>query len=291
MDSRDARLDGLLFGLFGDGVDLARVRTEVLRLVNEARTAWPSLRVDEDRFLPHLARHAPNVEALARVRGPDLFLAWACASGDGAAIAELERVYATDLRAVYAQVRGAKVPFEELVQVLRGKLFAGPAPKIAEYSGIGELKSWLRVTGVRTLVDMARQLPDRERPMEDSGPLAVPAPGDDPEMQYLKRTYHEQMRRAFEDAARALSPEERNVLREHYAHSMTIDQIAAAHGIHRATAARRVAGAREAVLRGTRQLLMQRLGLSMAELESVVRMIESQLHVTVERVFGGDSQG
>src|SRR5262245_17369725 len=128
MDSRDARLEGLLFGLFGDNVDLARVRGEVVRLMAEARAAWPSLPLDEDAFVPHLARHAQSVEALGRVRGADLFLAFACASGDSAAIAAFERAHATDLRAVYAQVRGVKVPFEELVQVLRGKLFAGPAP-------------------------------------------------------------------------------------------------------------------------------------------------------------------
>jgi RNA polymerase sigma-70 factor (ECF subfamily) len=282
MDSRESRLREL----FGASVDLARVRTEVERLAREGAGAWPSLRLEEDVFFAHLARHAPTLDHLGRVRAADLWLACACARGDQAAIAELERVHAGDMRAVYAQVRGAKVPFDELVQVLRTKLYVGDRPKIAEYSGIGELKSWLRVTGVRTLVDLARATPNRERPLPDEGPVAIPAPGDDPEMLYLKRTYHAEMRRAFEDAAKQLSPEERNALREHYAHDLSIDQIAAMHGIHRATAARRIASAREAVLRNTRQLLMQRLRLSRAELESVVRMIESQMHVTVERIFG-----
>ncbi len=82
-----------------------------------------------------------------------------------------------------------------------------------------------------------------------------------------------------------MPPEERNVLRDHYAQGLGIDQIAAIHGIHRATAARRLATAREAILRETRQLLMQRLKVSRAELESVVRLIESQMHVTMERIL------
>jgi RNA polymerase sigma-70 factor (ECF subfamily) len=285
MDSRDSRLRELFGEDFGGAVD--RLRAEVERLTAEGRAAWPALGLDDDAFWAHLALHAPTLDDLARVRASDLWLACACARGDERAIAEMERVHAGDVRAVYAQVRGVKVPFEELAQVLRTKLFVGERPKIAEYSGVGELKAWLRVTGVRTLVDMARAAPDKERPFEEEGPVAVPSPGDDPETQYLKRTYHAEMRKAFEDAAAQLSAEERNVLREHYAHGLSIDQIAAAHGIHRATAARRIAGAREALLRGTRQLLMQRLKMTRAELESVVRMIESQMHVTVERVFGG----
>jgi hypothetical protein len=47
------------------------------------------------------------------------------------------------------------------------------------------------------------------------------------------------------------------------------------------TAARR---ARD-ILRETRQLLMQRLKISRAELESIVRLIESQMHVTMERIL------
>lgn len=121
--------------------------------------------------------------------------------------------------------------------------------------------------------------------LDEPGALPLEAPGDDSEMAYLKGRYAIEVKAAFEEAARALDAEERNVLREHYAGKLGIDQLAAVHGIHRATAARRFASAREAVLRRTRQILTERLRLSHGELESVVRLVESRMHVTVERVF------
>ena len=57
--------------------------------------------------------------------------------------------------------------------------------------------------------------------------------------------YRKQVNAAFEETVNALRPEDRNVLRSYYAQQMTIDEIAAAFGIHRATAARRVNSARD----------------------------------------------
>ena len=252
--------------------------------IARARSRWPDLALDERTFAEHVgARVAPDDLATAHVE--DLWLACACGHAVPGALAAFEREHAGDIRAVHAQSRPPRPALDDLGQLVRTKLFVGPSPRILEYSGRGLLSAWVRVLGARTLVDMTREPTARESPRDESAFLAVPAPGDDPELEYLKRTYSEELRQAFEEAARALSPEERNVLRDHYAHRLGIDEIAAAHGIHRATAARRVEAAREAVLKATRQLLMHRLKLSRRELESIVRLIESQLHVTIERVF------
>lgn len=174
--------------------------------------------------------------------------------------------------------------FDDFVQTMRTKLFVADPPRIAEYRGTGALKSWLRVVATRVLIESARRA-KRTVALDEPGALPLEAPGDDSEMAYLKGRYAIEVKAAFEEAARALDAEERNVLREHYAGKLGIDQLAAVHGIHRATAARRLASAREAVLRRTRQILTERLRLSHGELESVVRLVESRMHVTVERVF------
>ena len=144
--------------------------------------------------------------------------------------------------------------------------------------------SWLRVVATRVLIEWGRRA-KRTETLDEAGMPPLEAPGDDPEMAYFKRRYATEIKAAFEEAARRLDAEARNVLREHYAGGLGIDQIAAAHGIHRATAARRLERARTAVLRGTRQVLTERLGLSPAELESMVRLVESRVHVTIERIF------
>jgi RNA polymerase sigma-70 factor (ECF subfamily) len=146
----------------------------------------------------------------------------------------------------------------------------------------------VRVVATRTLIELARATKDAESidDEKNDGVLPLTAPDDDPEMAYLKRRYAAEVKEAFEEAAGELGPEDRNVLREHYARGLSIDQIAAVRGVHRATAARRLVSARDSVLAGTRRILMTRLRLSRAELESVVRMVESRMHVTAERVFG-----
>lgn len=214
-------------------------------------------------------------------------LASDCARNIPGAIARFEAVYATEVRVVHARARGNKPALDELAQAVRVKLFAGDAPRIREYRGSGSLKNWVRVVATRTLIEMARARKDADS-IDESGErgMAFAAPDDDPEMAYLKRRYAAEVKEAFEVAARELGAEDRNVLREHYASGLSIDQIAAVHGIHRATAARRLVSARESVLAGTRRILMTRLRLSRAELESVVRMVESRMHVTAERVFG-----
>ncbi|HEY1959940.1 MAG TPA: sigma-70 family RNA polymerase sigma factor [Polyangiaceae bacterium] len=209
----------------------------------------------------------------------DLALARACATGDRAAIDAVESRCTLELRATHARMRGEKPPFDEFVQTMRTKLFVGPPPRIAEYRGAGSLKGFVRVVGARVLIEAAR----RAKPTEPVGEIV--SSQNDPEAEYFKRRYAADFSRAFEDAARRLDAESREVLREHYVRRMGIDAIAEAHGVHRATAARRLASARENVLRETRQLLMARLGVPRDELESIVRMLESRMHVTVDRVL------
>ena len=56
-------------------------------------------------------------------------------------------------------------------------------------------------------------------------------------------------------------------------------------GIHRATAARRITRAREALVDGTRALVAVRLRLSSEELDEVIGMVLSRLDVSIPRLF------
>jgi RNA polymerase sigma-70 factor (ECF subfamily) len=67
---------------------------------------------------------------------------------------------------------------------------------------------------------------------------------------------------------------------------MSIDEIATAYGIHRATAARRVNRARDALLADTRRRMSERLRLNSKELDSVLGLVESRLHASVRRLLG-----
>ncbi|MCA9642066.1 MAG: hypothetical protein KC492_15275, partial [Myxococcales bacterium] len=175
-----------------------------------------------------------------------------------------------------------------------GKLFDPIDSKLANFSGSGELDGWLSVLVTRTWLNLKRDR--REVPQEAVAVHVEPessllghgggrSDAQDPELAYLKELYKEQFRAAFTRAAANLEPEQRNVLRAYYGQGSSIDVIAAGRGVHRATAARRVGQAREQLLSETRRLLIAELNLSRSDLESVMRLIQSQLHLTLSRVF------
>jgi RNA polymerase sigma-70 factor, ECF subfamily len=285
-----------LCGAAGRQGEAASAIEEQLRLALEACAhRWPGVCVPEEAFVQHVAAHLPQAQpmdvGLEGMKLEDLYLALACGRGDQAALAAFENSFAEDLRVAHVRM-GAKAPgLDDYLQTLRRKLFVEDPPRIWTYGGVGALRSWLRVAAVRTLLDMTRSKASSEVATPEEGFDRVPAAQDDPELAYLKVNYRHAFKEAFEEAAGALRPEARNVLRAHFVHGLNIDEIAAAHGVHRATAARRLAKAREDLLRDTRRILLARLSLSRDELASVMRLIESKLHVSVERLLQTGGQG
>jgi RNA polymerase sigma-70 factor, ECF subfamily len=256
-------------------------------LLDRARAAWPHLHVDEARFVSACEAAGLGTEEL---HPADLWLVLACEGGDSVALRALERVVAPIAKEVADRAR-TKLEAEDLTQLLWQRLLVAAedgTPKLFEYTGKGPLRGWLRVVATRLLVDSARKRSGNETPVSNERVLdGLFAGSSDPEIELLKRHSRAALAAAFADALAALSPEDRTILRQHLADQLTIDQIGVAHGTHRATAARWVVRAKEELIQGTRRRLGERLGLGRAELESVMRLIESQLHVSVVRLLGG----
>jgi RNA polymerase sigma-70 factor (ECF subfamily) len=147
------------------------------------------------------------------------------------------------------------------------------------------LTAWVRVVATR---EAARMLPRARRELSaaDEELAGLIAPDDDPEVGYLKRLYRDEFKLAFTAAVDALEARDRLLLRQHALDGLSIDQLGALHDVHRATAARWVEAAREAVLTGTHRELVRRLRLSRTELASVMRLIRSQLDVSLPRLLG-----
>lgn len=130
-------------------------------------------------------------------------------------------------------------------------------PRILGYSGKGPLGAWLRVVAVRSLVERRR----RERTstsLEDEVSESVIG-ANDPELELLKHTYKTELERALRTAFGALEPNARLLLVQHHKDGLSVDQLAALYGVHRATAARRVAAARDAFSREVRTVLSRNL--------------------------------
>ena len=270
-----------------DDGDVARA---LAGLCEAAYAAHPQIAFDPVAFARALAERAGSDAAgyLGRCRAGELHLALACAAGDRAAIGALERGYGAVIASVIRRFTSADHGAEDLRQILLQRLLVaepGKRPKIAEYAGQGFLENWLRVTAVRTFLDL-RKRKDRARevPAGEDDILALPEPGD-LALDHLKAGYRGHVARALRDAALALDAGDRHLLRQHLVAGMTIDQLAAVLGVHRATAARRIARAREQLLDRTREVLGDRLGIGADEVDSVMGLVASRLDVSVGRLL------
>ena len=256
----------------------------VSKWCEEGRQKWPHIGLAPDVFASFLAERVESDGDDLAVH--DLYLACACCQRDEAAVREFAETFSTDIDKVASRASAPGISAEDARQMLLERILVGSdrsPPKIGSYKGKGSLRSWVRVTAVRLLIDIFRGGGSgRERTVEQSI-LEEIADSSDPEVAYFKKHYRDQFRAAFEEAARALSSRDRNQLRHLFVDRLTIDQLAALYGIHRSTAARRLAAARTALLDGTRRHLVERVGGS--EVDSIMGLIQSRLELSVQRIF------
>src|SRR4051812_30570365 len=241
-------------------------RPGLLAAFEAGRARWP------DIALP-LVNFSARIEAIEvadddlSLRGPELFLAAACAAGDRAALRHFE---ATFIAGIDGRVARFKLPpdkLDELRQKVRTKLLLGPSPGIRRYRGRAPLGAWLHVTAVRLAIDIA---------------AAPPAPGIDvdlwdlvgteqtPELEAARKQYHDRFRAALEDSFNTLSAREKTILRLHVVDGLNIDAIGTIYGVHRATVARWIVGIRTRVYDRLKKDFAARWNSSSSELRSIV---------------------
>jgi len=261
--------------------DPSALEPELRRCFDEGRRAWPDLPLSPEAFASHLAARASSGEPLQGEHAADLYLACACAARVRGAVDAFERVHMGRVGGYLARMRPSPTFVDEVRQVVREKLFVGKdgaSPKIGEYTGHGALASWLRVIALRAAIDLRRRGGDA---VNDGGRAQADPASDDPELGYVKQRYRQAFNDAFRDAVRALAAEQRELLRLHFVEGRTLDQLATTFGVHRATIARKLAAARQAVAEEARRLLRTGLGASEAELASLAGMMQSQIDLSL----------
>jgi len=262
-------------------------------LVDGAAAAWPRIHVGRERFVRYLGTRLPSDQpldcALARLPVAELYLTCACADGDTAAVAALSAGY---LDGLALALRKRSIPHtvaEEAQQAVAEKLLVAPVhgcPKIAEFRGSGGLRAWVQVVAMREALQLMRRL-QRERPLAGDLLDALSAPGQDPELQHLQQRYQADFRTALQDALQALSPHERSILRQQYVYGMGVEHLSAMHGVHRVTVFRWSTAARAKVLKLTRKRLVKTLKLSDTEADSILRLVQSRLDLSLRRLLAG----
>ena len=267
-------------------------------LVAEGRAAWPDLAVDAKDVVQFVGRQISEdlaEGALDGLRPADLYLAAACAKLLPAAINAFDRDYMKEVDIALARMRIGPPRLSDVKQLVRQRLFVGGGTagqptspgKIAEYGGRGDLRRWVRSVAVRTCLNDLRK-GKREVLVDDDHLIAQHAvASDDPEIEYMKRTYSIEFKAAFSASLAQLGAREQTLLRYHHVDGLNIDEIGAIYRVHRVTAFRWLEKAKELLVRSTLDTLRAKLKLPAAELDSVLRMIRSQIHLSLIRHLGG----
>lgn len=254
-------------------------------IVRSARLAWPTVELATDQFLAHLARHAPEgialETALQQMHTEDLYLACACALGNRAAVLAFEQHCMTGLEATLSRYRASSDSVAEVKQRVRERALVGAAgpPRIERFSGRGDLRSWVRVMAAREAINLLRDA--RRETAIDDDTLMDSLTTSDARLDHAKARYVHEFKQAFTAALRSLPARDQTLLRQHVIDGLTIDQLGTLYHVHRATAARNLERARQAVLAGTRERLATALRVRTGELDSILRLIRSRVEVTL----------
>ena len=249
---------------------------------NAARAAWPGVEVDPPTFAAYLSERA-GADAVTALHASDLYLACACHASQPEALVAFERAFLAPVDVHVHRYDGSPAFADEVRQVLRERFFvwtANAPPRIAGYTGRGALGAWVRVAAVRVAQRLVER---RDAPATPSADTELV--GSEPDLEYVRVRYRDAFAGALAAAIASLDANDRTLLRLHFAEGLTIDRLAPLYDIHRATAARRLAAARERLHAATRAQLQTRLGITGRELDSLLAVVRSRIEVDVSGLF------
>jgi RNA polymerase sigma-70 factor (ECF subfamily) len=114
-------------------------------------------------------------------------------------------------------------------------------------------------------------------------------PIDDPELSILRAQYRDTVDAALRAALVGLDARARALLRYQLLDGWSIDQVGKLYGVHRATAARWLADARAALGDAIRTELASRLRIAASEVDSIVRLVQSRVDMSLDRLLVTDA--
>ncbi|HTE50903.1 MAG TPA: hypothetical protein VK698_08545 [Kofleriaceae bacterium] len=275
--------------------DPVQLHAWAVEAVERGRAAWPRIAVSEDELARVAALRLSEVAArgesrsLEELDAAELCIAAACARGDTAALEQLRAGYFEIIAGSLRRMGLDAAQREDVWQILCERLLVatdGAPARIVRYAGTGNLSGLVRVAATRVALNWLEQ--QKRRPPADDWLDILPDAHSDPELHLLKHQHRTDLKEELESALGTLVARDRAMLRLHLVERVGIDVIAGIYSVHRATAARWIASAKDALVGRVRDRLVERWRVSDASLPVLGSLIDSQLDLSLERLLAGD---
>jgi RNA polymerase sigma-70 factor (ECF subfamily) len=258
--------------------------------VERGGAAWPGVELSPDELARVAALRLADPSArpirVADLDAVELYVAAACARGVPAALVQFRARYFDVLAVALHRIGVSADQVDDLWQLLCSQLFVGDpgtSPRVVRYAGSGHLAGLVRVAATRQAIKL--RLRDRRDERDDSWLDALPATASDPELRFMKQEHRDAVKQEIAAAVQRLTARQRMILRLHLVQRLGIDAIAAICAVHRATAARQVAQAKQALVTGVRLALIARWRVSERELPSLISLVATQLDLSLPRLL------
>jgi RNA polymerase sigma-70 factor (ECF subfamily) len=201
-----------------------------------------------------------------------LFLCCACVNGDAQACRAFDATYRSTIRDAIARIDTNFAFVDEIAALCLDKLLVGSPPRLAQYTGYGPLRAWVKTAASRAALDAKRQHKRLPHVQLDVVVSISPIPASmSPESMLFCRRHARDIVAALEQAIAKLDNEEQSLLRLHYAEGLSIDAIGDLKGVHRATAARWLQKVRASVELTVKTELEKNCGLDPSEIASLIK--------------------
>lgn len=272
----------------------AHLWTWAVVAVERGRAAWPGIFVSEEELVRIASIRLSEAAARGANRSLDaldvveLCLAVACARGDAAALHQFRARYFDTIAGRLRRMGVDDALREDVWQTLCERLMVatgGKPARIMRYAGTGELSGLVRVSATRVALNWLEHR-KRRRAADDWVDL-LPDTRSDPELHLVKHQLRTQLKEELARALSVLAARDRAVLRLHLVERVSIDRVAAMFVVHRATAARWIAHAKQALALRVRDRLLARWRLAPGSLPDFESLIDGQFDLSLERLLAG----
>jgi len=282
-----------------DAIDGSARSAELVRQLTELHKAaadrQPSLSFSEGDFVSYVSARLPSALSAAeltsfveRLHAGDLYLAAACAHGHPEAMKIFDRDVLCHIPNFLARMRLPAETLNEVTQLVRTKLLAsseGEPPKITEYAGQGPIQNWVRVVATRTALNLLRGT-GRVSSLEEGNAIVEAVDiAEDPALNIFKIRYAAQFKEALYAAFGELKNDQRNLLQMYYVGGLSTTKLGALFQVNHGTIVRWLAAARDQIFERTKEILRAQLNLNSADFDSLLRLVYSQLDLSISRLL------